>query len=61
MHFAGNLLSDMWFLVENLDKMFVDKSGIKHCLFIRKEGANGGILVESEGYSYARYAAYLKG
>ena len=58
-HFADNLIADAQFITENIEKMFVDKNGIKHCLFIRKEGANGGILVESEGYSYARYAAYL--
>jgi hypothetical protein len=59
-YFADNLLADAEFISENLELMFVDKSGIKHCLFITKEGAKDGILVESEGYGYARYAAYLK-
>ena len=59
--FAYNLLSDVEFISDNLETMFVDKHGIKHCLLIKKEGAKEGILVESEGYSYARYAAYLIG
>ena len=60
-YFADNLIADAEFITENLDTMYMDKSGIRHCLFVTKEGAKDGILVESEGYSYARYAAYLKG
>lgn len=30
-----------------------------HCLLVTGEGHRDGVLVEAEGYSYARYAAYV--
>jgi len=41
--------------------MRIDKNGVRHCILVKVSGENDGILVESEGYEYARYAAYLKG
>jgi hypothetical protein len=40
--------------------MRVDTEGTWHCTLIKEEGKNEGILVESEGYEYARYSAYYK-
>ena len=51
-HFKENLLSDSEFITDNIDQMYIDKAGIKHCLLIKREGAADGILVESEGYGY---------
>lgn len=58
--FANNLLSDFDFIKENLDKMYVDSDQIWHCLLVKAEGSKDGILVEAEGYEYARYSRYLK-
>jgi hypothetical protein len=38
--------------------MYIDTNGVYHCIYVKGEGAKDGILIESEGYSYARYAAY---
>lgn len=55
-----DLLSDYDFIKENFDKMYTDSDQIWHCLLVKAEGANEGILVEAEGYGYARYSGYLK-
>lgn len=36
-----------------------DECGVYHCIFITSDEHDFGILVESEGYKYARYTAYL--
>ena len=36
-----------------------DQEGIYHCLLVTGEGRRDGVLVESEGYRYARYASYV--
>lgn len=52
-------LADQPFLSDNVDLMWVDDNGVYHCLLVTGEGHSDGLLVESEGYSYARYAAYV--
>lgn len=47
------------FIKENEDLMHQDKEGIYHCLLVTGEGRRDGILVEAEGYGYARYASYV--
>jgi len=59
--FGNDLFADQDFIKENVELMYVDRNGIRHCILVKERGQNGGILVESEGYDYARYAAYLKG
>ena len=39
--------------------MYCDRQGVYHCLLVVGEDRPDGILVESEGSSYARYAAFL--
>ena len=52
-------LEDQIFLFANDDKMWFDpKQLCWHCMLVKGETSRDGILVESEGYSYARYAAY---
>lgn len=51
-------ISDQDFIQENIDLMFSD-NGVYHCLLILGENNPDGILVEAEGYNYARYAAFL--
>lgn len=58
-HFRQHLLDDYDFLSENRESMYVDTDGVSHCLLVLGEGSKDGILVESEGSSYARYSAYV--
>lgn len=58
--FAENLLADRYFIRENENLMCVDVNKVWHCILVKAEGAKEGILVEAEGYDYARYAAYYK-
>lgn len=57
----SGLLQDEFFLFDNLDKMWFDPAEqVWHCLLVKGETSQDGILVEAEGYSYARYAAYVR-
>ncbi|ADL05663.1 DUF6329 domain-containing protein [Lacrimispora saccharolytica] len=47
------------FIQENIEQMHCDSSGVYHCLLLTGEGRNDGLLVESEGYGYCRYASYV--
>lgn len=47
------------FIQENTGLMHMDGSGVYHCLLVTGEGHRDGILVEAEGYGYARYASYV--
>ncbi|HWQ89509.1 MAG TPA: DUF6329 domain-containing protein [Desulfitobacteriaceae bacterium] len=58
--FGDNLLQDYDFIEANIDIMYVDADRVWHCLLIKEAGSKTGILVESEGYSYARYASYYE-
>ena len=60
-HFANDLFADQGFIKDNIELMYTEKNGVKHCIFVKASGESAGILVESEGYEYPRYAAYLKG
>ena len=56
--FQQTLLDNYDFLHENADLMRVE-NGITHCLLVVGESFEDGILVNSEGSDYARYAAYF--
>ena len=47
------------FIKENIELMYCDNEGTFHCILVTSEKHDFGILVESEGYHYARYTAYL--
>lgn len=55
----GNPLEDKDFIADNKDLMYLDFNGIYHCLLVMAEGRTDGILVESDGYDYAKYASYV--
>jgi hypothetical protein len=57
--FIHNPLDDYEFIAENVDCMYCDKDEVFHCLFVTSDEHDFGILVESEGYHYARFTAYL--
>ena len=58
-HFSQNLMNDYDFIRENIDRMYQDENGVNHCLLVLGEGCTDGILVESEGSTYARYSAFV--
>lgn len=60
-HFKNHLLDDYPFIAEHSDELHVDSNGNTKGLLVLCEGAADGILVNSEGSSYARYSAYLPG
>lgn len=57
--FSTHLLVDTPFIQQNAHLMRVDEQDRWHCLLVHDESRNRGILVESDGYPYARYAAYV--
>lgn len=57
---ASGLIQDQAFLFENRERMWFDPAeGCWHCLLVKGETSRDGVLVEAEGFSYARYAAYI--
>lgn len=56
--FQQTLLDNYDFLHENADLMRVE-NGVTHCLLVVGETLEDGILVNSEGSDYARYAAFF--
>lgn len=61
--FRENMLCDYSFIEDNIDVMYTDYTDegapVKHCLLVIGEGYSDGVLIESQGYSYSRYAALL--
>ena len=55
--FTNHLMHRHDFIRENVDFMY-EKDGVRHCLLVTGEGMEEGVLVESEGSSYARYFAF---
>ena len=52
-------MEDQIFLFEYNGKMWFDPGDLCwHCVLVKGETSRDGILVEAEGYSYARYAAF---
>lgn len=47
------------FIQENTEDMSCDSSGVYHRLLLTGESRNDGLLVESKGYGYCRYASYV--
>lgn len=57
--FCKHLNDDYDFIAKDANKYRVDEEGVAHCLLVLGKGQDDGILVLSEGYSYARHTAYL--
>ena len=55
-HFCSHLLEDMPFIKANKDLSSKDQ-GVTHCLLVTTRNIRGGILVDCQGYDYARYVA----
>lgn len=57
--FIREPLNDYDYIKEHLELMYCDKEGTFHCLLVTSDKHDFGILVESEGYHYTRYAAFI--
>lgn len=57
-HFSANLLRDMPFIAANRDLTGHDK-GVTRCLLVTTRSNQDGILVDCQGFNYARYSAYV--
>jgi hypothetical protein len=57
--FSRNLMNDWDFIRDNPIDRSYDSEGRCHCLLVVGEERRDGILVNSEGSSYARYSALL--
>lgn len=58
--YSRDLLYDQPFIEDNKKQMWVDDDGCYHCILVHDSANNRGFLVESEGYGYARYLAYVQ-
>ena len=58
-NFQGRLLRDSDFILDHTKNLLVNRDGRYHCLLVLCEGEPDGILVDSEGSSYARYSGLL--
>ena len=48
------------FIEKNSKSMFMnEKNGVFYCMLVTGEGYRDGVLVEADGYPYARYASYV--
>lgn len=59
--FCTKMLADYDFIAENRELMYaegVPGAETYHCLLVMGEDSEDGVLVESEGAGYARYASY---
>ena len=56
--FSVNLLRDMPFLIPNKNLTGYDK-GVTRCLLVATRSRRDGILVDCQGYNFARYSCYV--
>ncbi len=52
-------LRDDPYIAENRDLMYIDSNDVAHCLLMVDYNSGDGILVESEGMSYARKSQFI--
>lgn len=56
-HFTAHLLEDMPFIAANRELAGRDPQGATRCLLVTTRNIRGGMLINSEGYRFARYTA----
>lgn len=56
-HFCSHLLEDMPFIKANKDLNGSNDKDMALCLLVTTRNIRGGILVDCQGYDYARYVA----
>lgn len=47
------------YITENLKHMYMEE-GVWHCILVKGKTSDIGLLIESEGYDYARYTGLIK-
>ena len=52
------MMDDYDFIRQHREEMYQD-GDVVHCILVKGENSTDGILVNSEGSGYARYAAYF--
>ena len=57
--FYQSPLAEYDFIAKHRGAMRQDADGTRHCLLVLGENQEDGILVDAEGYDYARYHAFL--
>ena len=57
-HFSDNLLRDMSFIAANKSLTGYEK-GVTRCLLVTTRNLRSGILVDCQGFNYARYSCYV--
>lgn len=57
--FRFNPLADHDFIKEHLPDLKTDEFHAIPCMLVLGEGVDDGILVDPQGYKYARYTAYI--
>ena len=57
--FSKNLLSEQSFIADRKDEMYIDSAGKIHGLFALNIDSGDGILIDSQGYDYPRYVAFM--
>ncbi len=57
--FCENMLTDRSFITDHMDDMYVDENKVNHGLLVLGEDTDDAVLVDSSGYSYGRYTAFL--
>ena len=56
--FTKNMLREYEFIRQHQDEMY-QEGDVVHCILVKGQNSQDGVLVNSEGGSYARYTAYL--
>ncbi|WP_333657155.1 DUF6329 domain-containing protein [Tissierella praeacuta] len=57
--FSKNLLSEQSFITDRKDEMYIDTTGQIHGLLALNSDSGNGILIDSQGYDYPRYVAFM--
>lgn len=57
--FRHNTLKDRDFIANSLSDLATTNDNTRHCIMVLDEEADDGILVDPQGYNYARYSAYI--
>lgn len=57
--FSNNLLEDRDFIIERKEEMYRDSIGQIHGLLALDREGGDGILIDSQGYDYPRYVAFM--
>ena len=58
-YFRCHTLDFQEFIAESLRYLPITTDNTRHCIMVLDEEADDGILVDPQGYNYARYSAYI--